>query len=286
MALYTIFDDYPWLSPTIWIISIILFTLILQKLIAVILHRVFKMRNIAIHAENAMMLIIRILFIILALAMILRVAGIPPDIIVVITTLTGTIVGLASARSVGNIFAGLWVLITNPYHVGDYVKLSSSLEGIIEEISLNYTRITTPLNETVLLGNQAVLDKEITNYRIISEIKTENGEKSRKEGIRKRTAQMLSRKKPTILYRYPLLMTFHTQMVKVEDIHKVFNEVSAEYSDQLFEIPKYEPYKRTHLEKGYVIYLVVKEARKLFELVPLFMEEISRKMESLLENRS
>lgn len=274
-----LFNTYPWLLSTILIVSILLGTFIIQKIIGLIIHRTFQKKDIARHAENATMLLIRIFLVILALSLILRVGGIPQDIIIAITTLTGTVLGLASSRSIGNIFAGLWVLITNPYHVGDYVNFGGGLEGIIEEINLNYTKITTPLNDSVLLSNQKVLDKEITNYRIKLENKTEK-ETASENVVKNNTKKGLSlskvlKKKVEYGYRYPILLSFHTQMISTTKIHAIIENVLAKFASSFIESAKYEPFKRTHLEKGYAIYITVKDPQTLMEIVPKIMEDIS-----------
>jgi small-conductance mechanosensitive channel len=276
--------DYPWILSLIWVMIIFLVAIVVQKLIGKTLHKVMEVRNIEKHAENAIMLLIRLIILIIALAAILRVAGIPGDIIVAISTLTGTALGLASSRSIGNIFAGMWVLITNPYRVGDYVSFGAGMEGIIKEITLNYTILVTPLNDTVFISNQRVLDKEITNYRIEVASTKYNAPISLKAGRKEIRLKNKMAKKVEYAYKYPILVSFHTQLMPVEKIHQVIDSVLAKYTEVFLEKPKYEAYKRTQLEKGYAIYITVKKAESLFEIVPVIMEDISEKIDTMAPN--
>jgi hypothetical protein len=81
--------------------------------------------------------------------------------------LLGTAIGFASSTTIGNFISGLYLLITNPFNVGDYVILSAmKTEGIVEEISINYTRILTPQGIHVCIANQKLLGTPIHNTSI------------------------------------------------------------------------------------------------------------------------
>jgi hypothetical protein len=81
--------------------------------------------------------------------------------------LLGTAIGFASSSTIGNFISGLYLLLTNPFNVGDYVMLPNlKVEGIIEEISINYTNILTPEGIHVIIANQKLLGTIIKNTEI------------------------------------------------------------------------------------------------------------------------
>ncbi|MHA1977670.1 MAG: mechanosensitive ion channel family protein [Candidatus Hodarchaeales archaeon] len=81
--------------------------------------------------------------------------------------LLGTAIGFASSSTIGNFISGLYLLVTNPFSVGDYVILPNlKVEGIVEEISINYTNILTPEGVHVLITNQKLLGTIIKNTEI------------------------------------------------------------------------------------------------------------------------
>ncbi len=81
--------------------------------------------------------------------------------------LLGTAIGFASKDTIGNFISGLYLLITNPFSVGDYVILPNfKTEGIVEEISINYTSILTPEGVHMLITNQKLLGTMIKNTEI------------------------------------------------------------------------------------------------------------------------
>ncbi|PWI48822.1 hypothetical protein CEE45_04500 [Candidatus Heimdallarchaeota archaeon B3_Heim] len=90
-----------------------------------------------------------------------------PEFFVGAAALLGTAIGFASSSTIGNFISGLYLLVTNPFSVGDYVILPNfKVEGIVEEISINYTNILTPEGVHVLITNQKLLGTIIKNTEI------------------------------------------------------------------------------------------------------------------------
>lgn len=81
--------------------------------------------------------------------------------------LLGTAIGFASTTTIGNFISGIYLLVTNPFSVGDYIMLPGfKVEGIVEEVSINYTRILTPQGTHVIITNQKLLGAVIYNTHI------------------------------------------------------------------------------------------------------------------------
>jgi len=79
--------------------------------------------------------------------------------------LLGTAIGLAFSRALQNIVSGFYVLVARPFRVGDYIRMGDS-EGIILEITLNYTRILRPDHTRQFVPNSSTIDSKMTNFRI------------------------------------------------------------------------------------------------------------------------
>jgi len=77
--------------------------------------------------------------------------------------LTGAAIGFASTQTVGNFLAGLYIMISRPFMVRDYVKIGD-VEGEVREITINYTKIYTPTYNITEIPNRKVLDSIILNY--------------------------------------------------------------------------------------------------------------------------
>lgn len=79
--------------------------------------------------------------------------------------LIGTAIGLAFSRALSNIVSGIYVLIARPFRVGDYIRLGET-EGIVLEITLNYTRVLRTDHTRQFVPNSTTIDSRLTNFRI------------------------------------------------------------------------------------------------------------------------
>jgi small conductance mechanosensitive channel len=88
----------------------------------------------------------------------------------------GIVVGMAARQSLGSVFAGVVLLFSKPFEVGDWVQIGES-EGIVEDISIVNTRIRTFDGESVIVPNDIVNGREVTNrtYRNRLRIEVEVG---------------------------------------------------------------------------------------------------------------
>lgn len=62
--------------------------------------------------------------------------------------LTSVFVGIAAQQALGNVFAGIVLLLAHPFHVGDKIRLRAGaiggeLDGTVTEIGITYVRLDT-----------------------------------------------------------------------------------------------------------------------------------------------
>lgn len=88
----------------------------------------------------------------------------------------GIVVGMAARQSLGAVFAGVVLLFSKPFEVGDWVEIGDA-EGVVEDISIVNTRIRTFDDESVIVPNDIVNAQEVTNrsYRNRLRIEVEVG---------------------------------------------------------------------------------------------------------------
>ena len=75
----------------------------------------------------------------------------------------GVAIGLAWSGLLGNLAAGVFLLILRPFKVGDFISAGGIL-GTVDEIGLFVTTITTLDNVRTFVGNGKVLGDNIQNF--------------------------------------------------------------------------------------------------------------------------
>jgi len=108
--------------------------------------------------------------------------GIPVEFILGVTAIIATAIAAASISIISNVIAGMYILITRPFRVGDLIKTKKT-EGIVEEISLNYTRIVQIDRTCVMIPNSNLLYESLLNYNIKLPKKTKQVESSTKRKL-------------------------------------------------------------------------------------------------------
>lgn len=83
-----------------------------------------------------------------------------------ISVAVGTIIGFSSRNTISNAIAGILLLSSRPFKIGDRIRPSSNddLIGDVLEISILYTKLRTIRNELVTVPNQMLLQQQIINY--------------------------------------------------------------------------------------------------------------------------
>jgi small conductance mechanosensitive channel len=89
--------------------------------------------------------------------------GIPTASFVAVLGAAGLAVGLAFQGTLSNLASGVMLLIFRPFDVGDTVEIDDTL-GVVEEIRLMYTELTTPDGVQTLVPNGEILGAKISNY--------------------------------------------------------------------------------------------------------------------------
>ncbi len=74
----------------------------------------------------------------------------------------GVAIGLALKDSLGNLASGLLIIYNKPFKKGDYVRMASE-EGIVSNINLFNTSLTTYDNKTIVIPNSSAVQSPLVN---------------------------------------------------------------------------------------------------------------------------
>ncbi len=190
--------------------------------------------------------------------------------------LLGTAIGFASSTTIGNFISGLYLLITNPFNVGDYIILTAmKIEGIVEEVSINYTKILTPQGIHVSITNQKLLNTPIHNTSITVPVeavvkgkitwRNDEGDKFDSiedvvdifKGIRTKYSD-----KEKDFFLYPLNFKINPDKYSHQKTKEVFNEAVKEFSERTAEKINWFMLDRSN----YQLNLIVENPYSIFDL--------------------
>ena len=222
----------------------------IERLINTYLSRFAKRAKLEPHTTNNLMITTRILILFGAISAIADLGGLPPEWILSVSAIGGAALGFASQKTIGNFIAGIFLLSAHPFRVGDYVRLGT-VEGIVQEITINYTKVFTSANNTVSVSNLQILDRDITNFSFEME-KT-----GRAPGI----------------YCYTFEVGFD-HSVSTQKIGEVFEAV---FRNHLLELPKKPTYtliRSSGTERVYLVYFYVRKPEDIFKFRSQIAEEV------------
>lgn len=81
----------------------------------------------------------------------------------IITVAGGTVIGFAAMSTLGNLIAGVLIIIRKPFKVGDRIFFKKRIADVID-IKLIYTVLKDLNNVKIFVPNQKLLKEEIENY--------------------------------------------------------------------------------------------------------------------------
>jgi len=157
------------LDPYAQYIAIVPFLIILYIVYLIVARSIrmsFRRAGLPREATTGVIFIVRLIFfgiaVIAALTITEIIAG---EGVVAFGALTGTAVGLAFSRSLSNMVSGLYVFASRPFRIGDYIRIGS-VEGIVRDITLNYTKIVKPDYTIEAIPNSDIVEEKLVNFRI------------------------------------------------------------------------------------------------------------------------
>lgn len=89
--------------------------------------------------------------------------GVATDSFAAILAAAGFAVGFALKDSLGAFAAGVMLILFRPFQRGDFVE-AGGVSGTVQAIDIFATRLTTGDNKLVIVGNDQIMGKPITNY--------------------------------------------------------------------------------------------------------------------------
>ncbi len=181
-----------------------------------------------------------------------------------ITAILGTAIGFASTTTMGNFLSGLYIMATRPFLIGDYIILpDSKVEGRVKEITVNYTKMTLPTGNLLLVSNSKFLGQSIVNTRITED-------------------QLLLRKDDARRFVYPLMWGANSDEKHIWSVEAI-EKTGEEFRSRLTNPITWFVYSRNRLDRTYQINLSSNSASKLLDLTGDFLTVLTKNYDEIKE---
>lgn len=79
------------------------------------------------------------------------------------------IIGFASQAAFSNIISGIFIVIFKPFRVDDIILIGTSMQGVVEDITLRHTVIRNFENRRIVIPNSIISNEIIINSTITEE---------------------------------------------------------------------------------------------------------------------
>ncbi|KXH73676.1 MAG: hypothetical protein AM326_10495 [Candidatus Thorarchaeota archaeon SMTZ-45] len=199
--------------------------------------------------------------------------------------LIGTAIGLAFSRALSNIVSGLYVLVARPFRVGDYIRLGET-EGIVLEITLNYTRVLRIDHTRQFVPNSTTIDSRLTNFRVrIDDYFDERGmsykheifdpdddEDSRFQDVVEKL-KFLTRGDEVYRYTFDIEVERTCSQPKLEEF---FSSLCTKWSEAFILPPEYFFWSSTATTMIYRFAFIVTDPKEIFNEGQRFRSEAAR----------
>ncbi len=147
------------------IIVIIIIILIIDRIIVRKTKIIARTLHVSVQALRSVIILLRFTLLAILLIALATVEILPTEYFVGAGALIGTAIGFGMSRYISNFASGAYILFSGLYRIGDYVKIGSE-EGIVVDMSVNYTQLKKEDGTLLVISNQTILNQSVVNYRV------------------------------------------------------------------------------------------------------------------------
>ncbi|MEJ2248166.1 MAG: mechanosensitive ion channel, partial [Candidatus Lokiarchaeota archaeon] len=162
------FNLWGWIIPIMGLIILAGSTaaiLIIYKVIVKILNRRITLQGSSPDVYNGLKFLIRLIVGIIIIIFVMNFLNIQSSYLIIVTGIILSAISFASMNAITNFIAGVWILVVRPFTLGDYITINGT-DGIVIEISLNYTKLKRIDETIILIPNVNCINTNIINHSI------------------------------------------------------------------------------------------------------------------------
>ncbi len=149
----------------IMLITLAILIYVLQWLSQLFVKRIASwMKFISRDLQNGIQFSIRFIAAVIVLYLAINLFAVSLESLFGLSAVLGAIISFGSVQWVSNFISGVYILITRPFGVKDFIAINSETSGEVVEISLNYTKVRTIDNIYHIIPNRLFLITNIQKY--------------------------------------------------------------------------------------------------------------------------
>ncbi|HEY7742114.1 MAG TPA: mechanosensitive ion channel [Burkholderiales bacterium] len=134
--------------------------------------RMLDSRGLEPPVRQLLLTIVRVLVLILFAIMALQNLGVELLPLIAGLGVAGAGIALAMQGVLSNLVAGLTIILTRPFRVGEFISIVKE-EGVVEEISLSSTTLSHPDRSRIVIPNRKIVGEILHNYGKIRQVQIE-----------------------------------------------------------------------------------------------------------------
>ncbi|HXC36629.1 MAG TPA: mechanosensitive ion channel domain-containing protein [Candidatus Acidoferrales bacterium] len=116
-----------------------------------------------------MVRIVKLLVFAFALVIALETAGMDMTVLIAGFSVAGVGVGFALQGVLGNMFAGLTIIFTKPFRVGEYIEIAG-VQGQVQTVTMFSTTLLHPDRSRVVIPNRKIVGDILHNYGSVRQL--------------------------------------------------------------------------------------------------------------------
>ncbi|MFX1606134.1 MAG: mechanosensitive ion channel family protein [Promethearchaeota archaeon] len=280
------FIQFYWeqLLPYIMLILGLSVLMLIYLVVTRLTRKSLRAVGMGVEAATGIVMVLRLIFFVAAVMIVVSTFETDVATILSLSAIFGTALGLAFSQALGNIVSGLYVLAARPFRVGDYVRIGA-VEGIVREVTLNYTRVLMSDETVRFVPNSKVVSSEVTNFRVNVEALIESREEEvqisidegKEQSYIGRIDNALDKLKDMATgidaYRYTFDLTIHMSRDH-HAIRKHFDKVCEEYENIFLTRPTYIVWEKPSAAITYRFAFITQDPMVIVHKSNEFMDDL------------
>lgn len=151
------------LEKVLIIVPVVVISLIAIKIIMKLVDRMLGRLPLEDTIKRLIRTAVKVLLLAVAAIVLMSCLEIPVTSFVALLSVVGLALSLSIQNFLSNVFAGLQLLASKPFKVGDYVD-AGNCSGTVYEVGLFYTKLTSVDNKLIQLPNSTIVGSNVVNY--------------------------------------------------------------------------------------------------------------------------